>query len=421
MNGPTPGASWGADAIGMDRRAFLAAAGGLAAVALMPASVARGAIVTRSGAAVRVAIIGAGRQGRAVATELAKIEACSVVAMCDVDERRLTTALRRTSGAKGYASVGALLGDAGTFDAAVVATPTQTHRAVAEAVLAAKKHCYVECPLAASVEDCEAIAAAARGAGVVAAAGLEGRSNPVYQLARGFFKSDSVRDLVSMHARCHEKTSWRVPSNDAAREKELNWRLDPAVSLGLPGEWGVHQFDVAHWYLDRYPVRVSGRGAVRVHKDGREVADTVSCELEFADGAVLQYHATLGNSYEGRHELFCGSNAAIKLAWSHGWMFKEADAPTQGWEVYANRQQFHTDEGITLIAGATKLAEQGKLKEGVGLPHPPGYYSLWDWVNAAAGNGKVGCTIDEAARSTRVAIAAAQAVRGRTAVDVSLE
>jgi hypothetical protein len=50
-------------------------------------------------------------------------------------------------------------------------------------------------------------------------------------------------------------------------------------------------------------------------------------------------------------------------------MFKEADAPTQGWEVYANRQQFHNDEGITLIAGATKLAEQGKLKEGVGLPH----------------------------------------------------
>ena len=34
----------------------------------------------------------------------------------------------------------------------------------------------------------------------------------------------------------------------------------------------------------------------------------------------------------------CSRMAAIKLAWSHGWVFKENDAPTQGWEVYANRQ-----------------------------------------------------------------------------------
>ena len=70
------------------------------------------------------------------------------------------------------------------------------------------------------------------------------------------------------------------------------------------------------------------------------------------------------------------------MAWSHGWMFKEADAPTQGWEVYANRQQFHNDEGITLIADATKLASQGKLKQGVGLPHDSLYYSLFDFLKA---------------------------------------
>jgi hypothetical protein len=92
--------------------------------------------------------------------------------------------------------------------------------------------------------------------------------------------------------------------------------------------------------------------------------------FEFEGGSLLDYNATLANSYEGMHELLRGKNASIKLAWTHGWMFKEADAPTQGWEVYANRQQFHNDEGITLIAGATKLAEQGKLKAGVGLPTP---------------------------------------------------
>ena len=39
-------------------------------------------------------------------------------------------------------------------------------------------------------------------------------------------------------------------------------------------------------------------------------------------------------------------------------------------------QQFHDEQGITLIADATKLAAQGKLKEGIGLPHPELYYGL---------------------------------------------
>ena len=90
--------------------------------------------------------------------------------------------------------------------------------------------------------------------------------------------------------------------------------------------------------------------------------DTVWCDLTFPEGVHLQYSATLANSYAGRYEVFHGSNSAIKLAWTAGWMFKEAGAPTQGWEVYANRQQFHNDEGITLIADATQLAAQDKLK-----------------------------------------------------------
>ena len=115
-----------------------------------------------------------------------------------------------------------------------------------------------------------------------------------------------------------------------------------------------------------------------------------------------------------------GTNAAIKLAWSHGWMFKESDAPTQGWEVYANRQQFHNDEGITLIAVATKLAEQGKLKEGIGLPHPSLYYALADWVKAIGSGGTPAWTISEAARATVVGIAANDAVRTAKPVEIDL-
>lgn len=101
-------------------------------------------------------------------------------------------------------------------------------------------------------------------------------------------------------------------------------------------------------------------------------------------------------------------------------MFKEADAPTQGWEVYANRQQFHNDEGITLIAGATKLAEQGKLKEGIGLPNSSLWYALSDWLGAITQKGAPACTVDEAARATAVAIAVHKAVVSGERVGVEL-
>lgn len=403
----------------MHRREFLmSAAGAMAALSLVPEALP--AAPRLSGAPLGVGVIGIGRQGRAILGELAKIDAVKVVAICDSDESRLEAGLRRAAGTEGVSDHRKLL-ERKDVEAVVIATPTHLHKQVALDAIAAGKHVYLEAPVAHTVEDCREIARAARGAKGVFAVGLEGRSNPVYKLARTFFRSDSVRDLISMRAQHHQKTSWRVPVSDPSREKAMNWRLDKAVSIGLPGELGTHQFDVIHWYVGEYPTSVRGSGSIRLHQDGREVADTVACDLAFANGAHLQYMATLANSFEGRHEVFHGSNASIKLAWSHGWMFKEADAPTQGWEVYANRQQFHSDEGITLIAEATKLASQGKLKEGVGLPHPSLYYALADFVRSVTEGAPVVVSAEEGLRATMVGLAAQRAVVTGETVEIGQE
>ncbi len=402
----------------VDRRTFISQAGGsMAAMALVPNLTAFAGFSGNT--PLNVGVIGAGRQGRSIIGELSKISGVTVSAICDSDERRLKSGLRRSSTATGFSEVSAMLAS-GKVDAVAVATPTHTHRQVALECFKAGVHVYLECPLAHTREDCIAISEASRSASGVIAAGLEGRSNPVYSLARGFFRSDSVRDLISMRAQNNRKTTWITPSNDPNRYKKLNWKLDPARSNGLAGEWGTHQFDVFHWYTGKYPTRVIGHGSVRLHEDGRTVADTIACQLVYENGSTLAYDATLANSYGGKHEVFYGSNAAIKLGWSHGWMFKEADAPTQGWEVYANRQQFHNDEGITLIAGATKLAEQGKLKQGIGLPNPSVYYALENWIQAINESKAPACSIAEAARATLVGIAANEAVVSGQSVDIDL-
>lgn len=400
-----------------DRRTFLKTTGqALAVMSMMPA-LAFGADVELK-SELPVAIIGMGRQGRAIAGELQKIKGVKIAAVCDVDPGRLSSGARRVAGAATFEDAGKLLAEAKDVKAVFIATPTHTHRAIVEASVAAGKHVYCEAPLASTVGDCRAIASATRGASTICVAGLLARSNPIYQLARTFFRSDSVRELVAMRAQSNEKTTWRSPAPDPAREKDLNWRLDPELSIGLAGELGTHQFDVFHYYRDVYPTKVTGHGSIQLHKDGRKVNDTIAAMLSFGDGTVLQYAATLGNSHEGTHEVFYGSNAAIKLAWSHGWMFKEADAPTQGWEVYANRQRFHNEEGITLIADATQLASQGKLETGVGLPNPPLYYGLGDFLKSVTEGTPVATSIEEGMRATVIGILTHQAVTAGETVTI---
>jgi predicted dehydrogenase len=393
-----------------DRRDFLhQSLGAMAAMALTP-TLAELAPLRSASAGLSVGIVGMGRQGRAILQELQKIEGIEITAVCDTDPGRLKKALRRVRGLRGYANHGELLEKESGLQALVVATPTHLHRQPALDGLGAGLHVYCEAPLASTVEDSAALAAAARKSDRVFAVGLLARTNPIYKLARSFFRSGSLRDLVSLRAQDYEKSSWRQSAPDPVREEALNWRLDPKLSLGLAGEKGTHQFDAYHWFMGKYPTSVRGSGSVRVHKDGREVADTTACELVFDDGLRLMWQATMGNSYGGRYEVYSGSMASFKLAWTAGWMFKEADSPTQGWEVYANRQTFHNDQGITLIADATKLAAQGKLEEGVGLPNPPVHYALANFIEACTGAGEVACGAEAGHRSTVVGIQAAQAV-----------
>ncbi|GJQ28123.1 MAG: hypothetical protein HBSAPP03_00070 [Phycisphaerae bacterium] len=387
----------------MDRRGFLVSAAGAAAgLALLPETLP--AAVRPSAGPVNLAIIGCGRQGRRLGIELIdKLgEGARVAAVCDLEERLARNLAGRARDAQVFTSYKELLDKAKDVQAVIVATPTHLHKAVALDSVAAGKHVYCEAPLAHTPEECAEIARAARGASTVFAVGCEGRSNPIYQLARTFYKTDAVRDSVSVYAQDHAKTTWGRPGD---------WWLDPATSIGLPGEKGVQQFDVAHWYRGSYPKEVEARGSIRLHQDGREVPDTVRATLRWADGVELHYDATIANSFGGRHETFFNTNAAIKLAWTHGWMFKEPDSPQLGFEVYANRQQFHNDEGITLIADATKLAAQGKLKEGVGLPNLSHYYALNDFLAAVSTGRAPACTASEGARATMVAIRVNEAVK----------
>lgn len=399
-----------------DRRGFLKqTVGAMAGIALLPD---RGdALPLFQGPVINAGVIGLGRQGRAILAELQKITRVEVVALCDTSAPRLEAAVGRHKGVTGFADHKAMLDHRPEVEAIIVATPTHLHRKIVEDALAAGRHVYCEAPIASTIEDCEALARAAAAAKNVSHAGFQGRSNPVYRRAQPLVDVE-VRRMVSMYAQSHRKTSWRFPAAEGQPEAEANWRLDPEVSGGLAGEAGSQQFDVAHWLRGQYPVRVQGRGAVRLHNDGRTVADTIELELLWRDGVPLKYQATLANSYGGQHEIFYGTTATLRLGWRDGYLFKEQDAPTQGWEVYAPREAFFGDEGIVLVSDATQLAAQKDIRGDAGLPHPPLYYALIDFLRSAAEGKPAICSMEEGARATIVGLLANRAIVTGQPVDI---
>lgn len=396
---------------GINRRDFLRHGSGMAtAFLLMPEVRSLFASSLNSVPPVPSAVIGLGKQGRLIMGELAKFPFVKIAAICDINSSRLRSGKRRTQEAIPYEDYQKLLESEKDVHAVFVATPTHLHRDIAIASLQAEKHVYCEAPLASTVEDCKKIAKAAKNAKTVFHVGLQMRSNPIYKLARTFLRSGAIGDMIFLRGQFQRKTSWAIPASNPSDEKSLNWRLYKETSTGLAGEEGSHQFDVVNWFLEQLPLSVSGRGQIKLYQDGREIPDTIQCVLTYPGSLQMAYSASLGCSFEGQYELFNGHFGAIKTVGNLGWMFKEADAPTQGWEVYAIKQRFHIDEGITLIADATKLAKQGKLREGIGLPHPPLYFGLQDFLVSVTESKPSACPAPVGLRAAVVGIKAHEAV-----------
>jgi predicted dehydrogenase len=107
-----------------------------------------------------VAVVGLGYWGPHYSRILSELPSSNLRWCCDRDEGRLESLRRRYPWAQFTTDIDDLLGDP-ELDAVVVATPTASHRDVVVACLGAKKDVLVEKPLAASIEECKAIEAAA--------------------------------------------------------------------------------------------------------------------------------------------------------------------------------------------------------------------------------------------------------------------
>ena len=136
---------------------------------------------------IRCAVAGVGRMGRHHARVYAQMPEVEFVGAMDQDAVRRGSIVKEWGG-EAFGSVDALI-DAG-IDAVTIATPTTTHRALAEKFLEAGVHCLIEKPLAPDSEDAAAITAAAERANRVLQVGHVVRYDPVMRAVQAI---DGVR------------------------------------------------------------------------------------------------------------------------------------------------------------------------------------------------------------------------------------
>ncbi|HDZ19754.1 hypothetical protein LCGC14_0015990 [marine sediment metagenome] len=223
---------------------------------------------------VRVAVIGAGIWGAAHIRAYSQHASAELMAICDLDEGRARDAAATWGVANYYTSVDAMLADV-ELDAVSVATPDGAHAAVAIQCAQAGKHILCEKPLATTIEDCQAMIAAAEAAGVYLMVDWHNRWNPPHHEASKAISAGELGDVRYIYYRLSDTIY--VPTT------MLPWAGESSVMLFL----GSHALDTICWFMQARPCRVTCRrqdGILRAM--GIPTADMYLTVVDFDDGAM---------------------------------------------------------------------------------------------------------------------------------------
>jgi predicted dehydrogenase len=214
----------------------------------------------------RTTVIGVGHLGRQHARIHAAIAAeggSQFVSVCDIDDQR-----SREAGAEWQVhSTTDWQSLIGQVDAVSLAVPTESHCAIACALLEAGIHVLVEKPISRTLEEADQMIAAAKKGGVNLQVGHAERFNPALMALRPLVKNPAYFEI-------HRVGQFTMRS------------LDIDVVLDLM----IHDLDIVQWLVGE------DVAATNVHAVGIPIltdrVDAANARIEFATGAVANITAS---------------------------------------------------------------------------------------------------------------------------------
>ncbi len=198
-------------------------------------------------ATIRCGVIGVGRMGKHHARLCAQLEGADLVGVVDESAARRSDMIEQY-GCGAFASVDELI--AAGVDACVVATPTVTHRAIVEQLLAAGVHCLVEKPLAPDEIQARAMAEAAKRGTAILQVGHVVRFDPVMV---------AIRNIPNLRPRFVE----------VDRVSPMTFR---SVDVGVVLDMMIHDLDVLIMLMGNEPEEIHAN-AVSVLGEAEDVCN----------------------------------------------------------------------------------------------------------------------------------------------------
>jgi 1,5-anhydro-D-fructose reductase (1,5-anhydro-D-mannitol-forming) len=214
-----------------------------------------------------------------IAPAILKAPNARLVAVCDPDPSARAAA-DRLPGALVWADLGQMLAQR-EVEAVYVAAPNHLHRPLVEAAAAAGKHVLCEKPMANSLADAEAMAAACRAAGVRYATAFDQRFHPAHRRLRELVAEGAIGTVAAVRLVycCWVGADWSAD----------NWRVDAARSGGgALIDLAPHGLDLIAYVLGEEIAEAEAMGQRRVQSYA--VEDGAMILGRTGGGVLVQMH-----------------------------------------------------------------------------------------------------------------------------------
>lgn len=264
--------------------------------------------------ALRVGVIGLG-VGASHAAGYAAHPDCELVALCDLDEERLSAAADRFPGARPLTDAGELLGDP-AIDLVSIASYDDAHFEQARRALEGGKHVFCEKPLCLRREQAEQLhALLAERPELRLSSNLPLRASPRFRAVRELVAEGAFGDLYYLEG-----------DYDYGRPQKLTdgWRGDlDYYSVVLGG--AVHIVDLLLWLTGERVVEVVAAAGNRIATAGSKFRfdDLVVATLRFERGALAKVTANFACAHPHYHDVkLFGTRASFLNGLGEGTLYR---------------------------------------------------------------------------------------------------
>jgi predicted dehydrogenase len=273
---------------------------------------------------VSVAIVGAGRMGRAHVAGLCAIEDVTIVGVADV-QRDAAEVMAAQSGAEAFTDYQKMLATLRP-DAVYLCTPSSDHR---EQVLFAAENLvnvFVEKPIAANVADALAIADAVERSGILCATGYQWRYNPATDAAREALGALPVSLLGGWWY-------WTIP--------QIPWIADRRYGGGQVFDQCTHLIDLMREFAGDVTSVYAAYSKNARFEEELPNWDSYALTMTFAGGAVGTIHssyATFPGIPDSNGFDLVARELLVRVRLGHVTVFRRNEPPVEthapdGWTI----------------------------------------------------------------------------------------